>query len=335
MANALFTPQFVSGVAVMGFSFPSGTGNLVAVDTPDTVALTGIVLVQGALAITDGPDVAAFIGSSVIQGSLAFTEPPDTISIAGGPILQGTLAATDTPDAVAIQGVVITDTYLAVVDTMDTSAMVGKVLVQGDLSFEDMADISAILGKILVQGDLSFEDNVDTAYFNGMKDPALSLLDYTSYDEIRAILALTDEELADGVLALPIFVTELVEDLYAVDPGINDLYLQYSTTFSNPPEIRRFVRLVRAYSAYVVSMQLTESLPLLAVQSENDARAAYKKFDNPFDDITMMVGANYLKTQQYMVDAYNAVTSTPVAQPVTTWTMVGSIGIAVDPVTNT
>jgi hypothetical protein len=53
----------------------------------------------------------------------------------------------------------------------------------------------------------------------------MRLLDLTSYDQVRAVLGVSDEELTDTTLALPIYWRKLQMDLETVHPDLEALYI--------------------------------------------------------------------------------------------------------------
>ena len=162
------------------------------------------------------------------------------------------------------------------------------------------------------------------------------LTDYTTYDEIRAILSVTDEELEDDHLALPLFEIELSEKLLEVSPGIQTLYKTYSDAGSATLTAQqlRFFNLTRMFAAYSVAVHLLDSYELLAVQTVKDARAEFARFEKPFERISPAVRATWSTARARLVDAYNVVATTPVSVSTAVRLFTSSAGIAADPVTN-
>ena len=161
------------------------------------------------------------------------------------------------------------------------------------------------------------------------------LTDYTSPDEIRAILSLTDDELENPVILLPIIETLMLEEFAQVSPTLDDKYKAAVDAAGTDPETKRFIRLVQAFAAYCVAKQFTLTLPLLAVQTEQDARASYARFANPLDPVVQSVNASWVKIRGYLVDAYNDLYEPDLTQASYSYTMTGGVAIGVDPVTNT
>lgn len=156
---------------------------------------------------------------------------------------------------------------------------------------------------------------------------------YTSYDDIRGVLSVTDEELEDGTLALPNFESQLFEQMREVAPGLQQLYLDTLQVANQSAEEARLVRLTRVFSTYAVCVQLLDALPLLAIKSDQDARAQYERFEKPFERVEPAVRAAFEVAKRRLLDAYNDVATTPVNRVSPVITMFTSTGLATDPVT--
>lgn len=161
------------------------------------------------------------------------------------------------------------------------------------------------------------------------------LTDYTTFDEIRAILSVTDEELEDDHLALPLFMVEMDEKFRELSPDILPLYQTYHAAGASTltADQLRFYNLTRMAAAYAVAIHLLDSYDMLAVQTVKDARAEFARFEKPFDRIGPAVRATWAKAKARLLAAYNLVAATPVgvSTPVRSFTTFA--GIASDPVT--
>lgn len=162
------------------------------------------------------------------------------------------------------------------------------------------------------------------------------LIDYTTYDQIRAVLSVTDEELEDVTLALPVFETNLTEQFAAAGAGLQTKYLELlaSGVDNLTTNERRYCDIAQVFSTYGIAVQLLDSLPLLAVKSEQDARAQYERFEKPFERVDANVRSAFAVAKANLITVYNLITSTPLTVPTFTRSFTGSAGIAKDPVTN-
>lgn len=156
---------------------------------------------------------------------------------------------------------------------------------------------------------------------------------YTSYDQVRALLSITDEELEDITLAQPNFEIELFEQLREVAEPLQQLYLDTLLVSSPSAAQSRFIRLVKSFSGYAVAVQLLNALPLLAVASDADARAKYERFEKPFERVEAAIRAAFQVATNRLIDAYNSVAPTPINVPTSMYPITSAVGLATDPVT--
>lgn len=165
----------------------------------------------------------------------------------------------------------------------------------------------------------------------------MALTDYTTYDQIRAVFSVTDAELEDTTLAQPLYETQLMEQFRLVGEDVEQKFLDLQGVMvSNMTyKEKRFYRLVGVFSTYAVCMELLQSLELLAVKSEQDARAQYERFGPHFDRIAESVKAGFLTAQARLTEAYNDIATVQITAATRTFRVTGAVGLAVDPVTNT
>ena len=91
-----------------------------------------------------------------------------------------------------------------------------------------------------------------------------ALTDFATYDEIRAVLGVSDEELEDGTLALPMYLKLLQLDFGDIAGTLEAQYL--AAKASTPPSAaeQKLVDVVSVFSAYASSKHLLTSLPRFA-----------------------------------------------------------------------
>lgn len=111
------------------------------------------------------------------------------------------------------------------------------------------------------------------------------LTDYTTYDTVRAVLGVAEEELEDATLGLPMYLQQLQMSMEGIH---TEVIPQYAAIRALDPASRtsvqqRFFDVVQVYSAYAISMTLLSSARLFAPQSVTDGRAQQQRFADPFD----------------------------------------------------
>lgn len=166
--------------------------------------------------------------------------------------------------------------------------------------------------------------------------PAMTLTDFTTYDEIRAVLGVSDEEIENVTLALPIYATELE---FVLSDISEDVITEYTTIAaiaegSRTAVQQRYYNVVRLFSSYVIAKSLLTSLPMFGFKSVGDGKADTERFDK-WEDVKAGVEAGYtgllarLKALLQQLDPG----FTPVAPVVRNFIV--AAGLASDPVTST
>lgn len=119
------------------------------------------------------------------------------------------------------------------------------------------------------------------------------LTDYVpAYEEIRALLGVSDEELADGTLGLRVFLRSLEEGLNEIDDSLTkpagSLLAQFKTVAKIANETRtatqqRFFEAVQTYATYHVAADLTVTLPQFSPKTISDGKAMVQRHaDSPY-----------------------------------------------------
>jgi len=162
----------------------------------------------------------------------------------------------------------------------------------------------------------------------------MALSDYTTPQEIRAVLGVSSTELTDETLALSMYGT-------LATLGLEDIHKNLPTEFSTVSALpvktsqqQRFVDLVKLYVPYKIAKELLTSLPLFAVKQLSDGRAEFQRQADVFNDLRDGVDAalNSLKFRLSATYAsmYPAVI---VNTPTATFSSVRAAGLAVNPIT--
>lgn len=154
---------------------------------------------------------------------------------------------------------------------------------------------------------------------------------YTSYDEVRSVLGVEDDELLDETLALPVYLNLLLEDLMDVNINTEKMFDDISGEDDPTPLQLRFLRLVGTFSTYSVARHLTTSLPMFAPRSLGDGKAAMSRFLDPYKDTIKKIEEQFTLTQgrlQQVIDELNSET-----KEATTKRYFVGVGLSRDPVT--
>lgn len=158
------------------------------------------------------------------------------------------------------------------------------------------------------------------------------LTNYTTADEIRAALGVSDEELENATIELGDYYRLLLIDL---DEIADDLATQYEAlTGSLSAAQARFQRRVQVFATYSVARVLVTSLPLFAPKRVQDGRAEQERIQDPYKDTREGVLAMYGRLRDKLVEAYAELFPEAEVFTPTTISFCSSVGLAVDPVTN-
>lgn len=101
---------------------------------------------------------------------------------------------------------------------------------------------------------------------------------YTSYDQVRAVLGVSDDELSDDTLALDVYGAALNISMYELNP-------QFATTFDSlvgestvSPVQQLFLDYSKLFCTYAVAQQLCSALPMFALKETGDSKANAGRF---------------------------------------------------------
>lgn len=132
---------------------------------------------------------------------------------------------------------------------------------------------------------------------------------YTTYNDVRAMLGVNDEELEDGTLALESFSTGLQLDLEDIDQTLPATYAALPPTGRTATQ-ERFYLTTRLFATYSVAMQLSTSLPLFSPKNVTDGKAAVGRYaDSPYKDVIKKIQADYDRYRARLEKAFAALSS--------------------------
>lgn len=163
----------------------------------------------------------------------------------------------------------------------------------------------------------------------------MSLIDYTTPSDIRALLGVSEDEISDATLSLEVYDAYLASELEDIGA---DLAATYSTVAVVPEAARtsaqkKFYRLTRLFSSYAAAKQLTTSLPMFGPKDISDGKATVSRFaDSPYRDVVKRITQEYDRLKSLLAEAFAGLTSSTGTS--TQRVYLGSTGLATDPVTN-
>jgi len=138
----------------------------------------------------------------------------------------------------------------------------------------------------------------------------MSLLNYTTYDDIRAALGVTDEELEDDVLGLQLYEDNLRFELDDVHPDLATLHTTLESTPVLTSAQERFMAACRGFATYAVARSLTSTLPMFGPKSIEDGKARMERFADPYKATIEAVNKSYATWKARLEAAYGTLMST-------------------------
>lgn len=156
---------------------------------------------------------------------------------------------------------------------------------------------------------------------------------YTTYDEVRATLGVSDDEIVDATLALPIWATNLD---FAIDEFSSVLVATYETIAAKEESSRtatekKIYTGTRLFATYTVAEDLLKSLPMFSFKRLTDGKAEAERFDAWKD--TKQGVANGLAAIRLRLQLALSGTSGYTAPLRNTFRFTSATGLATDPVT--
>ena len=126
----------------------------------------------------------------------------------------------------------------------------------------------------------------------------ITLTDYTSYAEIRAILGVSIYELADETLALPLFTQVLHTRLRSTagtfqgtTGSLTALFEELSGVLDPTEAQEDFIILIKQYASYVVAETCLTGLSLFAPKQVADGKSSETRFSSEatFKDVATSI----------------------------------------------
>jgi hypothetical protein len=135
----------------------------------------------------------------------------------------------------------------------------------------------------------------------------MALTDFTSYDDIRAALGVSPDEITDATLSLPLYELSLTSELDDVGSNlIADYMVIQDTGLSTWTSAqKKFDQFTRLFATYAVARQLTVSLPLFSPKEITDGKASMGRFSlDPYKETIKMIKEQYNTFRTKLEKAY-------------------------------
>jgi hypothetical protein len=162
----------------------------------------------------------------------------------------------------------------------------------------------------------------------------MALTTYTSYDEIRATLGVSSDEIEDTTLALAIYEDYLLLELEDIsDTLVTDFGTVAGISAGSRTAVQnKFYKTTRLFAAFAVAKQLTASLPLFSPKDISDGKATLGRYaDSPYKETIKRIKDEYDRFRVRLDEAHKGLTAT--ATTAITRSYMSAVSPSVDPVT--
>ncbi|OFV49702.1 MULTISPECIES: hypothetical protein [Oligella] len=122
------------------------------------------------------------------------------------------------------------------------------------------------------------------------------LTDYTTHEDIRAVLGVEEDEINNSTIELDVFITGLESDLHELNPTLDSTFkvIKSKQPEDVTPLERRVVNLTKAFATYSVAKQLANALPMFAPRIISDGKSSLTRFSGePFKEVIEGIDSQY------------------------------------------
>lgn len=148
----------------------------------------------------------------------------------------------------------------------------------------------------------------------------MAMLDFISFDDIRAALGVSQDEITDATLSLDLYEFNLISELESISLTLVSVYAAQKETAPSTwtTDQTRLHQSIRLFSAYAVAKQATISLPMFSPKEQTDGKAGLVRFaQDPYKATIARVLQQYDLFKAKLEVAYGAilaVSATPTTQ---------------------
>lgn len=133
----------------------------------------------------------------------------------------------------------------------------------------------------------------------------MALNDYMTYNDVRAALGVSVEELEDATIGLELYESAVDEDVLSVHSGLPGIYVGIMETVEadRTPQEQRLYKLTRLFATYSAARVVGQSLPMFGPKSISDGKATMSRFaDSPYKDLLDRLDEQYASTRDRLLN---------------------------------
>lgn len=167
----------------------------------------------------------------------------------------------------------------------------------------------------------------------------MAITTYTTYDTIRALLGVTNLEITDATLALPVYETVFLLELSGLDQDGGAAKTEYARIAAITPAENRtaneqaFYDIVGLFAGFSVAQQLLGSAEMFAPKNIKDGKAEIERFQDPFKNLRGAVEGGYNRLRARLLRLLVVLVPGANVAVASSRTNIVSTGLGTDPVT--
>ena len=164
----------------------------------------------------------------------------------------------------------------------------------------------------------------------------MALTPFTSNDDVRGLLGVSDEEMADAVLDLAVYSQGLLRELRKIDIGLPALFTTVDAipALDRTPEQGALHEAVQFFSTHAAALQAGAPLGLIAPKRLTDDKASFERFaDSPYRDVLARLSNSMADARRAVEEALAALNNTTVVASVLGVRHMVAVPRSYDPVT--
>lgn len=144
----------------------------------------------------------------------------------------------------------------------------------------------------------------------------MSAVDFTTPEQVRALLGVSSDELDDDTVNLEVYAIGLDEEIRDVNVALPASYVEINEIDdeSRTDAQRRLWRLTRQFATYALAKSVGGSLSMFGPKSVSDGKASISRFaGDPYKATLATVSSEYDVSRTRLVAAYADYSSSGVA----------------------
>lgn len=163
----------------------------------------------------------------------------------------------------------------------------------------------------------------------------MQITDYTSYEEVRAALGVTDEDLEDDQLVLQMYADVLQIELEDVHVNLIGTYNDAVATATPTVDQQRFMQAAHLFATYAVARHLAATLPLFSPEQVTDGKAMTRRAqsDGPYQKAIEAVGREYARFRVRLSQMFAVLSSSSTGSSLVAKSYFSTVTPSSDPVT--